>query len=155
MNSISKENFYFAGLRPRFFALLVDFVLFCILFFPATKLVKGVWVLSASDHRWNNGLFITDPLCMIFLLIMFLYFFILEGIYGATLGKFLLGIKVANINGGKPGLAKSFLRNILRIIDGLPVLNILGIILILKSNEKTRFGDRIAGTRVVGFKKNY
>jgi len=29
-----------------------------------------VWVMSAGDHRWVNGLFITDPLCLIFLALL-------------------------------------------------------------------------------------
>ena len=41
------------------------------------------------------------------------------------------------------------LRNLLRLVDGLPVLNILGVILISTSAERARFGDLIAGTRVV------
>jgi len=35
--------------------------------------------MSASNHRWVNGLFITDPLCLIFLALMVLHFVLLEG----------------------------------------------------------------------------
>jgi uncharacterized RDD family membrane protein YckC len=142
-----KSNF--ASLWSRFFALFVDLLLFCAIFFPATKLIKGTWLLSASDHRWNNGIFITDPLCIAFLVIMFLYFVLLEGLIGVTLGKWITGLRVERVEGGNPGLIKGFLRNALRIVDGLPALNILGVILILTSEERTRFGDRIAGTRVI------
>lgn len=147
------DNTHFAGLWSRFLALLVDFLLFCAVFFPATWFVKGTWLLSAVDHRWNNGLFITDPLCITFLIVMFLYFVFLEGLTGVTLGKWLVGLRVERVEGGKPGLIKGFLRNVLRIIDGLPAFNILGIILILTSEERARFGDRIAGTRVVRVRK--
>jgi len=144
-----KDNTHFAGLWPRFLALLVDFLLFCAIFFPVTRLVKGVWLLSAADHRWNNDLFITDPLCITFLVVMFLYFVLLEGLIGVTLGKWIVGLRVEHIGEGKPGLIKGLLRNALRIVDGLPAFNILGILLILSSEERTRFGDRIAGTRVI------
>jgi hypothetical protein len=40
-------------------------------------------------------------------------------------------------------------RNALRLVDSLPTLNILGVILILRSPERVRFGDRVAGTRVI------
>jgi len=80
---------------------------------------------------------------------MFLYFIFLEGLAGATLGKFIIGICVIDANGRKPGLLKSLLRNILRLIDGLPALNILGVILIGVTKENTRFGDIVAKTRVV------
>ena len=146
----NKNNF--AGLTPRFLALLIDFMLFCLIFFPVTRLIKGVWILSASDHRWSNSLFITDPLCIAFLAIMFFYFVILEGLSGQTLGKWILKICVVDLSGRVPGITRGFYRNILRLIDGLPAFNILGVYLILKSEEKTRFGDRAAGTRVIYLK---
>jgi uncharacterized RDD family membrane protein YckC len=133
----------------RFLALLTDFLLFCAVFFPVTRLVKGVWIMRATDHRWNSGLFITDPLCIGFLVVMVVYFVLLEGIAGATLGKWATGLRVESVGGGKPGLIKSLLRNALRIVDGLPAFSILGVVLILTSEERARFGDRIAGTRVI------
>ncbi len=138
----------YAGLWPRFLALLVDFLLFCAVFFPVTRLVKGVWLMAPNDHNWVRGWFISDPICLIFLVIMALYMVLLES-RGMTLGKWLLGLRVAGTDGGRPGLWKSVLRNVLRFVDSLPTLNILGSILILRSAEHARFGDRIAGTRVI------
>ena len=88
-------------------------------------------------------------LALIFLALMFLSFVLLEGLFGATLGKWVLGLRVVGITGGKPGLARSALRNLLRLVDGLPAFNLLGIFLIQRSPEKARFGDRIAQTRVI------
>jgi uncharacterized RDD family membrane protein YckC len=139
----------YAGLWPRFLALLADLALFCVFFFPITRLVKGVWLMSPRDHNWVNGWFVFDPLCLAFLVIMALYFVLLEGWLGATLGKWMLGLRVVRIDGGRPGLWKSAVRNVLRAVDSLPTLNITGIILILRSPERARFGDRVADTRVV------
>lgn len=139
----------FAGLWPRFLALFIDLLFFCAIFFPVTQLVKGVWIMNAADHRWNSGLFITDPLCIAFLAIMILYFVFLEGLLGVTLGKWVFGLRVEGVGRGKPGLIRGFLRNVLRIVDGLPAFSILGIVLILTSGERARFGDRIARTRVI------
>ena len=139
----------YAGIWRRFWALVIDGLLFCAIFFPVTRVVKGVWLMSAADHRCANGLFITDPLCLIFLALMVLYFILLEGLVGATLGKWALGLRVISTDGGRPGLGRSAARNLLRLIDGLPAFNIVGIVLILRSPEKARFGDRVAGTRVV------
>jgi len=144
-----QEETRFAGLWFRFLALLGDFLLFCAVFFPITRLTRGVWVMSAADHRWSHGLFITDPVCIAFLAIMILYFMSLEGLMGVTFGKWVVGLRVERVGGGKPGLIKGLLRNVLRIVDGLPAFNILGIVLILTSAERARFGDRIAGTRVI------
>jgi uncharacterized RDD family membrane protein YckC len=139
----------FAGLWPRFLALFIDLLFFCAVFFPVTRLVKGVWIMNAADHRWKFGLFITDPLCVAFLAMMILYFVFLEGLMGVTLGKWVIGLRVRRVGSGKPGMVKALLRNLLRIVDGLPAFSILGMVLILTSAEKARFGDRIAGTRVI------
>jgi uncharacterized RDD family membrane protein YckC len=139
----------YAGIWRRLGALLIDVLLFCVAFFPITRIVKGVWIMSAADHRWARGLFITDPLCLIFLALMFLYFVLLEGLVGATLGKRVFGLRVVTTEGGRPGLVRSAVRNLLRVVDGLPAFNILGVVLIQRSPERARFGDRVAGTRVV------
>ena len=139
----------YAGLWIRFAALAVDGLLFCIFFFPITRLVKGVWLMSPDDHRWTAGWFIFDPLCLVFLIVMFVYFAVLEGSCGATLGKWVLRLRVIQTGGGRPGIGRGLVRNILRLVDGLPALCILGIVLIVTSAERARFGDRVAGTRVI------
>jgi uncharacterized RDD family membrane protein YckC len=142
-------EYKFAGLLPRFVALLIDLLVFCIIFFPITYLVKGKWIMSPTDHLWNRGLIIFDPLCLFFLCTMFVYAVILEGLFGGTIGKLIIGLNVIGPNGSHPGLLRGLVRNVLRIVDGLPFLNIVGIILIVRSEERVRFGDRIAKTRVV------
>ena len=139
----------YAGLWERFLALLVDALFFCACFFPITRLVKGVWLMSPNDHNWVRGWFIFDPLCLAFLVIIGLYFIFLEGRLGATLGKWILGLRVIGLDGHRTGLWRSIVRNALRLVDGLPAFSLLGVILILRSEERARFGDRIAGTRVI------
>ena len=143
------ERLGYAGVWLRFLALLTDLALFCAVFFPVTRLVKGVWLMSPTDHRWNYGLFISDPICVAFFLVMVFYTVLLEGLAGATFGKWLVGLRVVRVEGGRPGLKKSLLRNLMRLVDGLPFLNILGVYLVSTSSERARFGDRIAGTRVI------
>lgn len=139
----------YAGLGIRFAALCIDFAIFCVIFFPVTRIVKGTWLMTASDHAWVSGWIITDPLCIVFLFAMLLYFVVLEGLIGGTLGKLAVGIRVIGTDGSRTGIGRSVVRNLLRVIDGLPAFNILGVILILRSPEQARFGDRVAGTRVV------
>ena len=91
----------------------------------------------------------TDPLCLIFLAVIFLYFVLLEGLAGGTFGKRLLRLRVVGTDSVSVRLSKALLRNILRVVDGLPAFGILGAILIIRSPEKARFGDRVAGTRVI------
>ncbi|HOP06656.1 MAG TPA: RDD family protein [candidate division Zixibacteria bacterium] len=143
------SEYRYVGLWPRFAALVIDFIALSLVFFPVTRLVKGTWMMTAADHRWSYGLFITDPLCLIFLVVIMLYFVLTEGLVGGTIGKRLLRIKVIDPQGNVPGPGRSLIRNLLRIVDALPVLNLLGVWLIVRSTERARFGDRIAGTRVV------
>ena len=72
----------------------------------------------------------------------------MEAYVGWTVGKRILGMRVVDGTGNKIGFSKSLLRNLLRLVDGIPALNILGIILIIASPEGQRFGDRIAKTFV-------
>jgi uncharacterized RDD family membrane protein YckC len=139
----------YAGLWIRGAALVLDWLVFCAVFFPITRAVKGVWLMGSSDHRWVYGSVVTDPLCLIFLLVIIAYFIVLEGLFGATLGKWLVRVRVVGIDGKPISLARSAARNALRVVDSLPTLNIVGIVLIVTSPEKARFGDRVAHTRVV------
>lgn len=139
----------YAGVAVRLSALALDVLIMSVVFFPVTRLVKGTWVMTASDHRWARGAFVTDPLCLFFLLVMFLYFVLFEGLAGATPGKRAFGLRVVGAHGGEAGPTAAFLRNVLRVVDSLPALGIAAAVLIASSPEKARFGDRVAETRVV------
>ncbi len=139
----------YAGVWPRLSALIGDIAVLSCVFFPVTRIVKGTWVMSASDHDWAVGRFVTDPLCVVFLAVMFLYFVLLEGLVGFTPGKRLLGLRVVAVGGGRPGLVRALVRNALRVVDGLPTLGLVGAIVISVTPERTRVGDLVAGTRVV------
>ncbi len=146
---MTAEQRRYAGLLPRFIALVVDFAIFCAVFFPIGRLVKGVWLMTHADHLWRSGSFVMDPLCIIFFVVMVAYYVLFEGLAGWTPGKRVAGIRVVDAAGRPPGIRRSLARNALRLVDGLPFLNLLGVLLVLTSPERARLGDRIAGTRVV------
>jgi uncharacterized RDD family membrane protein YckC len=146
---LPKAQLEYAGLGRRFAALVIDFIVLSLVFFPVTRLVKGVWIMSSQDHLWGYGWLVTDPLCIIFFVVIVLYFVLLEGAFGSTIGKRLSGVRVVGMDNQSPGMMRSAIRNLLRIIDSLPAFNILGMILIIKSPERARFGDRVAGTRAI------
>lgn len=138
----------------RGIAFALDFIFLSLFFFPATYLYSGKWVMSYEEHLWG----ILDPICLVFLFIIFAYFILMEAYVGWTVGKRILGMRVVDRVGNRIGLSKSLIRNLLRLVDGLPALNILGIILITCSPRDQRFGDRTAKTFVVGersFNENY
>ncbi|MFC7204288.1 RDD family protein [Haloferax namakaokahaiae] len=77
------------------------------------------------------------------------YFFLLEGYWnGQTVGKRLVGIKVVKEDGSPCDLMSSFMRNLLRIIDGL-FYYLVGFVVMAISDKRQRIGDRLAGTVVV------
>ena len=88
-----------------------------------------------------------------YLLVIFLYYLILEWKLGATLGKLAFGLRVVKINGEPLDLKSSFVRNILRIIDILPFFYLIGVMSMLISRSNQRLGDVLANTIVIEKKK--
>ncbi len=124
---------------------MLDFIFLSLFFFPVTYLYSGRWVMTYEDHLWG----ILDPICLVFLFIIFAYFILLEAYAGGTIGKKALGLKVVDIDGKRIGILKSLVRNLLRLVDGLPAFNILGLVLIASSSKNQRLGDYVAKTFVI------
>ena len=141
----------YASLSYRILAQIIDYLVFCIIFFPVTYLYKGTWLMTPEDHLW----IIFDPICAVFLFIIFAYFIFLEWLTGFTTGKYLLRLKVLTLNGKKITLRQSLIRNFGRLIDGLPFFNIIGMVSIYRSEEGQRVGDKLAGTVVIKIKTDY
>jgi uncharacterized RDD family membrane protein YckC len=99
---------------------------------------------GASFNVNLNGL----PAVALFL-IWLTYFTVLEAISGATLGKRAMGLRVTRVDGGPISWGASLGRNLLRVVDGLPFLYLLGVIVIAISGRDQRLGDMAAGTLVV------
>ncbi len=82
-------------------------------------------------------------------LLWLVYYTYFEGSSGQTLGKKVINIKVVKSDGSKCEYGSALIRTILRIIDNLPFLYILGIILIAATDKQQRLGDMLANTIVV------
>ena len=108
--------------------------------------VFGTWIRHIPNVATT---FATDPICLSFLAVCFIYFIVLEGTVGATVGKLVCKIRVKKENGDACGIWEAFVRNTLRVIDGL-AFYLVGIILMVTSDKKQRLGDRIAKTVVIG-----
>jgi len=88
----------------------------------------------------------------------FLCFFLLEWFYpvffevfrqGATPGKKAFNLRVLYDNGTPVTFSGSMVRNLLRVVDFLPLLYSLGILSMLVTRDFRRLGDLAAGTWVV------
>lgn len=76
------------------------------------------------------------------------YYIVMETLYGGTVGKLALGLKVVKEDGSAPDWQTSIVRTLLRIIDGLFVY-LIGAILVWTSPTNQRLGDKVAKTLVV------
>ncbi|MGD2247462.1 MAG: RDD family protein [Candidatus Methanofastidiosia archaeon] len=90
------------------------------------------------------------PLILFIGVVPFLYYTFFEAyMNGQTVGKMLVKIKVVKEDGSPIDIVDALIRNVLRIIDSLPVLYLLGLVLIASSDKKQRLGDIVAKTVVV------
>jgi uncharacterized RDD family membrane protein YckC len=143
-----------ASMRRRIWALFIDFILVSILqslinnFFGTPHVLGDVTGPMVSGGVSSYASTITvDPIWMT--VTWLAYFMILEGLFAATAGKALAGLRVATLESHRPGWRAVFLRNLLRPIDALPAPYVIGGILALSSPLRQRLGDRVAGTTVV------
>lgn len=77
------------------------------------------------------------------------YHTVFEWLTGKTLGKYLVGIRVTNSDGSSLSLWRSVVRNVLRLVDWLPVFYVVGIIAVFSSGRNRRVGDLLGRTVVV------
>jgi uncharacterized RDD family membrane protein YckC len=81
----------------------------------------------------------------------FLYFMLLEGAFGRTIGKLFLGLVVIQFDGRRCTWWSAFVRNAFRLLEVNPLFfgGILAAISAWVSPYRQRLGDRAAGTIVV------
>jgi uncharacterized RDD family membrane protein YckC len=136
-----------ARLGDRMIAVVLDAVLLA-----ATFAVIGMW----AANRWGgvdaSGFSLTGKPALIAigatLLFGFLYSWLLEGVFGTTLGKAMAGVQVRMVHGGACTMGPSFARNLLRLVDGLAGY-VVGFFIAIFSKQRQRLGDHLAGTVVV------
>ena len=129
-----------AGVGSRFAAGMIDFaikgtvVLVIALVFGIS--LGGIPALIASGAALLFGMVFFDVL-----------FEVRSG--GRTPGKRALGLRVVMQDGRPVGLRASAVRNLLRLIEGLPLSYVPAIVSILATRSNQRLGDLAAGTVVV------
>ncbi|MGD0690524.1 MAG: RDD family protein [Candidatus Bathyarchaeia archaeon] len=132
----------YQGIGPRLVAQIIDSVVLVVLFLLVGFALSGSFTFEFQGEA-------AYPFLIAYGLIVILYYAILEGTMGATFGKKLVKIKVVKDDGSACGIGPAFVRTLLRFIDALPFLYIIGLVLIARSEKKQRLGDRLARTVVV------
>ena len=128
------------GVRTPAF-LLDQFVVLCLVVPPAVALgVEFEAIITAGPTR--------QVVFVALMAVAFVYHFLTEWLTGRTLGKHLLGLRVVEDDGSALGIRASFLRNALRLIDGLGYWSVAVAVILYRGDGK-RIGDVVGRTLVV------
>ncbi len=106
-------------------------------------------VILVAFNQLNSRRDPSEVLNLIFIAIWIIYFPVIEGITGQTLGKKLAGIKVLKKDYSRINFFHSFIRRFTDVVDFLPMFGLLGFIIALTGHNHQRIGDMLAGTIVV------
>lgn len=133
---VAEEESKFTLVFLRWVGTIVDMLLF-------VALLVGPYILLGPDLA---GQILVAPLVLIAV-----YYPLLEGLTGRTLGKFVTGLHVVDKNGDKPGLGRAFLRTLARLLEVNPFLlgGIIAGICVLVTARGQRLGDMMAQTYVI------
>jgi len=138
-------EFILASKTKRFFALLIDYILYGIAFFLIATYFGESY--ESEDGTFNYKVEGFPALaCFI---IWFALMPLMEGIKGQSFGKMIFGIKTLKQDGTKASVGNATVRHLFDMIDFFPFLGIVGLIVASKNNLQQRVGDLVAKTIVV------
>ena len=128
-----------AGPAPRAFAWAIDFSIFAA-FGIALSMINSV-----TDSKTVYGL------SLVLLFLVYWGYPVIGEVYfgGRTFGKKALGLKVVRADGLPVGWRESSLRNLLLVVDFMPMMYSAGLLCMLLDERFRRVGDIVANTQVI------
>ena len=140
----------YATLVDRAVAVIIDSIIAGIITMAISIPLFGFTMLSMTAMADPTAIFgsMMGMYGTVFI-VWLLYYTYFEGTSGQTPGKKMMKIKVVREDNKPMEFSVALIRNILRFIDAMPTLYILGIILIAATEKKQRLGDIVAKTLVV------
>jgi uncharacterized RDD family membrane protein YckC len=138
---------------PRLFALILDTIFVGIItsiataVFGVTEVIWGIPPAAGVGSAFWVGQ-TTIPLIWA-TLIWLGYYIVCEGMFSATPGKALVGLRVVSVDDRPLNLWSILVRNTLRLVDVLPGAYLLGGFVTLATRSSQRLGDLAAATTVV------
>jgi len=137
-----------AGIGSRFLAALVDTAL--IAFLQLLVLGTSALILNATNLIDSLGAWISAVFGLLAFLLFWGYYIFFEMLWnGQSPGKRWAGLRVIRTDGTPITLAESIIRNLVRLIDFLPVGYGVGVITMFVNDQARRLGDLAAGSLVV------
>jgi uncharacterized RDD family membrane protein YckC len=142
-----------AGVGSRFMAIAVDTLLQILLYIGTIFAMAALSKYGPSLPSWAAvlpGSWLAALMILFMFSIYWGYFAFFEIIWkGQTPGKRLAKIRVIKNSGRGINVYEAIGRNLLRVIDWLPGMYVVGIITILISRRNQRLGDHLVGSIVV------
>jgi uncharacterized RDD family membrane protein YckC len=101
---------------------------------------------DADDMRPGYALWVWLPTLAIY----FFYHPVLEiAMRGRTPGKRMAGVRIVTRHGDIPGAGALLVRNVFRLIDGFPGVYLVGLAVVIFTQQHVRIGDLAGGTLLV------
>src|SRR5213082_362724 len=135
-----------AGVGSRIAAAACDAVLLGVLSFGLGLGLAALLTGRESAGAWSTLVAVLAVLALF--LLFWGYFLLFEALnHGRTPGKRLMGIRVVMDTGHPITFAAAAVRNLIRVVDGLP-FGLVGLAFVLFHPQNKRLGDIVAGTVV-------
>lgn len=129
-----------AGLGSRFAATLLDL----------TIQIGAIIALGMALGLGSNSGYVVAAYFVLIFLVLFAYDIVFETWNsGRTIGKLAAGIRVVRSGGQPVNFMTSTVRNLIRIVDFLPLFYTIGMISVIVTQRNQRLGDLAAGTYVI------
>lgn len=128
----------------RIGAALLDILILGLAFSAVSALTGG-----AATGGGEVSLTLEGPGLLAFAAITLAYYFVGEAAGGRTPGKQLVGLRVVRTDGTPAGPGPILVRTLLRLVDSLPALYLVGFVVMLATGRQQRLGDLAAQTHVV------
>ncbi|MCS6880976.1 MAG: RDD family protein [Oscillochloridaceae bacterium] len=156
----------YAGFVTRAMAMVIDVLIIFGVWVVGAIILDFLWRTSGIDQvfRWlfgASGWLAMERMPLRDLLLgfaslqffSFLYFTAFLGLGGATIGKYLLGLRVLHADGTSLRIGRAALRTLAYSLSSLPLY--LGFLNVLADDRRRGWHDRLTGTVVVYHWRDY
>lgn len=136
-------QFTVAGPIIRGLAWLIDVMIRLVIF------IVLIFTVQAFFFSLGSGVAAVGIMYIGLFMLSWIYTTAFEAITGTTPGKRMFGLRVVHDNGTPISASGAIIRNFLRAVDGLPFINVTGLVSMLIDTRYRRLGDLAAGTLVI------
>lgn len=165
-------EFEAAPFHRRLFAWIIDVIVLLFYCYAASKTLELIWRATGNHSSKEENI---GAIVMVMILPVLTYHLVCELLMnGQSVGKRIMGLRVVNENGGRPGISQYIIRWLIRTSDYMVVvillyapiaatndtsffwqiaaafgLLILDVILVNSSKKNQRLGDMLAHTMLI------